>query len=108
MSLQSLRKRLEAISKEKQLRLDILQQDYLLSWLLVGIFEHPQLKSNLIFKGGTALKKGYFGNYRFSEDLDFSMIKPTPHLFEAVKQACKQAEIQMRELCTYSSFLEKI
>ena len=23
-----------------------------------------------MFKGGTALKKGYFGGYRFSEDLD--------------------------------------
>ena len=32
----------------------------------------PSLKENLIFKGGTALKKCYFGNYRFSEDLDLT------------------------------------
>jgi predicted nucleotidyltransferase component of viral defense system len=29
----------------------------------------------LCFKGGTALKKFYFPNYRFSEDLDFTLLK---------------------------------
>src|SRR5690606_14318292 len=36
--------------------------------------ENPVLKKALIFKGGTALKKCYFGNYRFSEDLDYTVI----------------------------------
>ena len=31
-----------------------------------------KLKETMIFKGGTALKKCYFGDYRFSQDLDFS------------------------------------
>ena len=31
-----------------------------------------ELRDTLVFKGGTALKKCYFGEYRFSEDLDFS------------------------------------
>ncbi len=30
----------------------------------------------LAFKGGTALKRCYFGDYRFSEDLDFTLTKP--------------------------------
>lgn len=30
----------------------------------------------LAFKGGTALRRCWFANYRFSEDLDFSLIKP--------------------------------
>ena len=68
-----LRKRLELAREKCGLRLGILQQDYILSWILVGLFEHPLLKSGLIFKGGTALKKCYFGEYRFSEDLDFSV-----------------------------------
>ncbi len=29
------------------------------------------LSENLVFKDGTALKECYFGDYRFSEDLDF-------------------------------------
>ncbi len=97
MSLKPLRKRLEEVSKKSSLRLDVVQQDYLLSWLLVGIFQHPQLKSNLIFKGGTALKKGYFGEYRFSEDLDFSVRGETSdNLLQYIAEACKNAETQMR------------
>ncbi|MBI3258030.1 MAG: nucleotidyl transferase AbiEii/AbiGii toxin family protein [Ignavibacteriae bacterium] len=99
MTLKPLRKRLEEVSKRTSLRLDIIQQDYLLSWLLIGIFQHPQLKSTLVFKGGTSLKKGYFGEYRFSEDLDFTMRGGTtpPNLLKLITEACKQAEEQMRE-----------
>ena len=68
MNLRPLRKRLDEISKKTNIRLDVIQQDYVLSWLLVGIFQHPQLKSTLVFKGGTALKKGYFGEYRYGYD----------------------------------------
>lgn len=98
MNLKPLRKRLEDVSKETSLRLDVVQQDYVLSWLLVGIFQQPGLKSTLIFKGGTALKKGYFGTYRFSEDLDFSVRGELPeNLLHCVSDACKNAEMQMRE-----------
>ena len=31
------------------------------------------MRERLVFKGGTALKRCYFGDYRFSEDLDFSL-----------------------------------
>ena len=47
------------------------EKDYVLSWVLYGISNHPQL-SEWFFKGGTALKKCYFETYRFSEDLDFT------------------------------------
>ena len=32
------------------------------------------LKDSLLFKGGTCIKKCYLGNYRFSEDLDFTAL----------------------------------
>jgi len=32
----------------------------------------------LVFKGGTALKRCYFGDYRFSEDLDFTLADDLP------------------------------
>lgn len=51
---------------------EVLERDYLLSWILAGISQVPSLRATLVFKGGTALKKCYFGDYRFSEDLDFS------------------------------------
>ncbi len=34
------------------------------------------LREPLVFKGGTALKRCYFGDYRFSEDLDFTLGEP--------------------------------
>jgi len=51
----------------------IMEKDYVLSALLFGISNSP-LASTLSFKGGTALKKIYFPNARFSEDLDFSVL----------------------------------
>jgi hypothetical protein len=44
----------------------------MLSWLLVAIAE-SDLRGKLAFKGGTALKRCYYPDYRFSEDLDFTL-----------------------------------
>ncbi|MGA2655378.1 MAG: nucleotidyl transferase AbiEii/AbiGii toxin family protein [Gammaproteobacteria bacterium] len=67
----------------KRVRWDIIEKDYALSYVLFGIAKQPQLSNTLIFKGGTALKKCYFGDYRFSEDLDFSTINaPKDQLLE--------------------------
>ena len=50
-----------------------IEKDYILSWILFGISKHEQLSKAIAFKGGTVLKKVYFENYRFSEDLDFTL-----------------------------------
>jgi len=49
--------------------LHILEQDYVESVLLKGIYHATDI---LVFKGGTCLRKAY-GLNRFSEDLDFSL-----------------------------------
>ena len=67
-----IRKRIEEARKEAGLSWEIIEKDYILSWVLAGIASNVKLQDKLIFKGGTALKKCYFGNYRFSEDLDFT------------------------------------
>jgi len=51
---------------------NVLERDYCLAWFLATLAE-SELKAMLGFKGGTALKRCYFGDYRFSEDLDFSL-----------------------------------
>lgn len=48
------------------------EKDYVIEWLLMGISCNNYLKGKLIFKGGTALRKIYYKNYRLSEDLDFT------------------------------------
>ncbi|MCX6777399.1 MAG: nucleotidyl transferase AbiEii/AbiGii toxin family protein [Candidatus Micrarchaeota archaeon] len=50
----------------------IVEKDYALSVVLLGISKSP-LAAKVVFKGGTALKKAYFPEARFSEDLDFSV-----------------------------------
>lgn len=77
---------------------NIIEKDYLLSWALYGISQIDDLRKSLIFKGGTCLKKCYFGDYRYSEDLDFSVVNPclTNEVFETyIKQACRIAEIEL-------------
>ena len=51
-----------------------IEKDYILSWILQGIAMHKDLSKAIIFKGGTVLKKVYFEDYRFSEDLDFTLL----------------------------------
>ncbi|TXD82808.1 nucleotidyl transferase AbiEii/AbiGii toxin family protein [Subsaximicrobium wynnwilliamsii] len=54
-----------------------IEKDYMLSWILQGIAQHSTLSKTIVFKGGTVLKKVYFKDYRFSEDLDFSLLDDT-------------------------------
>ena len=82
---------------------EVLERDYLLSWVLAGIAQVPVLRDTLVFKGGTALRKCYFGDYRFSEDLDFSARKEVPtgeELERLIGESCKAA---VRLLDEYAS-----
>jgi predicted nucleotidyltransferase component of viral defense system len=49
---------------------DTVDKDYVLGHFLATIFSY--YGDELVFKGGTCLRKCYFPNYRFSEDLDFT------------------------------------
>jgi predicted nucleotidyltransferase component of viral defense system len=47
-----------------------IERDYAQNWLLKYLY-HP----DIILKGGTGIRKVYIKNYRFSDDLDFSLAK---------------------------------
>ncbi len=64
-------------ARESGVRDQQIEKDYILSWILQGIAQHKQLSETLVFKGGTVLKKVYFKDYRFSEDLDFTLLENT-------------------------------
>lgn len=63
-------------AKEFGLSPNIVEKDYVLGWILSGISQKFELSENWLFKGGTCLKKCFFETYRFSEDLDFTLINP--------------------------------
>ena len=50
-----------------------IEKDYVLTWVLHAIANTP-LNGQMVFKGGTAIKKMYIPEYRFSEDLDFTLL----------------------------------
>ena len=60
------------------LREDVVEKDYVLGWFLWGIGADPQLHSTWVLKGGMCLKKCYIETYRFSEDLDFTVLENGP------------------------------
>ena len=92
--MRPLRTRLQEARRRLGIPWEVLERDYLLSWVLIGISEVPMLRDSLVFKGGTALRKCYFGDYRFSEDLDFSALEEVPSGIEMerlVNEACETA-----------------
>jgi len=68
--------KLEVLQLAKKLGLQnsTIEKDYVLGWVLMGIQNNPKTKESWIFKGGTCLKKCFFDEYRFSEDLDFTLV----------------------------------
>ena len=71
---------------------EVLERDYCLAWFLAAL---AQSDLRVGFKGGTALKRCYFGDYRFSEDLDFTLtatatldeLKAIEPVYAAVREA---------------------
>jgi uncharacterized protein len=86
--------RIREASKTRGVLQTVIERDYAQSFVLKSL----ATIDGLIFKGGTALKKVYFGDYRFSEDLDFSATHaPTGNaldqlIFQAIEQAQKDAQ----------------
>ena len=76
------KRELESLSAQWNVRLDVIEKDYALGWLLAGIAQHPELSKTWVFKGGTCLRKCYYETFRFSEDLDFTIVDGGPELPE--------------------------
>jgi predicted nucleotidyltransferase component of viral defense system len=80
-----------------------LEKDYALTWLLSGIYwEDSKLRDILIFKGGTAIRKIYFPEWRLSEDLDFTIMQEINP--SVLKQSFQEVflSINKRSNITYS------
>ena len=67
-------KELEHIAIQKNILKATIDKDWVLGHLLNAFYSFMINKKNFIFKGGTCLRKCYFEDYRFSEDLDFTLL----------------------------------
>jgi predicted nucleotidyltransferase component of viral defense system len=108
--MKPLRNRLEEARKRLGIPWEVLERDYVLSWLLAGVSRVDALRDTLVFKGGTALKKCFFGDYRFSEDLDFSGMGsfPTGDKMEAaIREVCEMATSLLDEYAPVEIVFER-
>jgi predicted nucleotidyltransferase component of viral defense system len=71
--------------------LPYIEKDYIMGWLLWGVFSDPFLQKTLILKGGNCLRKIYYPDTRFSDDLDFTSLKleDSSTLLARVNAMCK-------------------
>ncbi len=67
-------KEIEYIALQKDILKSTIDKDWVLGHLLNAFYSFEDIKNNFVFKGGTCLKKCYFQDYRFSEDLDFTLL----------------------------------
>ena len=88
----------------------VLEKDYALGYLSAGIAAVDALQEALVVKGGTALRKFYFRDYRFSEDLDFSTRPQAqlPMIDEAMEQAVKAMVRKLQEHGPFQVQMERL
>lgn len=94
---------LRRLAKQTGFDLATLEKDYALTWLLSGIYaKESKLMDVLIFKGGTAIRKVYFPEWRLSEDLDFTVAQKMEP--QNMKQDFEQVFQMLKESCITYSF----
>ena len=86
-----LQKEITTIAQAKGVAKSTIDKDWVLGHFLAAIYAIPEFRETLVFKGGTCLKKCYFPDYRFSEDLDFTSRRKDFEL--------KQEHMEL--ICTY-------
>ncbi len=92
--------RLQEARKRLGLPWEVLERDYVQSWILGGIGRVANLRDVLVLKGGTALRKCYFGDYRLSEDLDFTGLEGVPvgtGMEDTIEEVCSEATVLLEE-----------
>lgn len=67
-----------------------IERDYCQNWLLSTL--RP---INMAFKGGTCIRKVFIENYRFSDDLDFTLLEPIDA--GTLQEAVSDAVVTVRE-----------
>lgn len=89
---------LRKLASKYEIPLGTLEKDYALTNLLSVIANFPKL-NKIVFKGGTALNKIYFENFRFSEDLDFVCLEDVSNdLMNFVKNNMGNLDVVFTEI----------
>ena len=88
--------------------LSMIEQDLVISRVLVDLYNHPEIAEKLVFRGGTALNKIYINPpARYSEDINLGQIKPGEigSLMDAIRQCLSWLGEPKRKLTERSAKL---
>lgn len=82
------------IAHKNGIKTKTIDKDWVLGHFLNAFYSFEEVREKFIFKGGTCLRKCYFDDYRFSEDLDFTLLDnyfvvDVPFIRKIIKQAEK-------------------
>lgn len=81
--------RIVEIAEQLGMPANTVDKDYVIGHFLNELFNNDFAQGNFIFKGGTCLKKCYFGTYRFSEDIDITVRNAEFDMEESqIRQVC--------------------
>ena len=97
MTAKTLERRVRAEVMRAGVPREVVEKDYAIGYVLAGMYALPALRGRLIFKGGTALRKAYFPDYRFSEDLDFTALPGNDDLEPLIQEAVARSEKALQE-----------
>ena len=94
------------IARRKKMSVGLTDKEYVIEWLLKGIYE-SKIQDRLIFKGGTAIQKVYFPEtWRFSHDLDFTALYPGIGIETELKEIFNAIEERSSVKLKFKSFHE--
>lgn len=65
---------INTFSKKLKVPAETIEKDYIISWILYCLSRN-KIRNDFVFYGGTAIKRIYFEEHRFSEDIDLLSTK---------------------------------
>ena len=80
---------------------DQVEQDLLLARTIIAIYEHPLLKEELVFRGGTCLHQVHLSApLRYSEDLDFvrTTHRPIGPIIDALREVAQEIGLNVAQV----------
>lgn len=81
------------VSETQGVPLETIEKDYMISWILACISKSPLVK-DFVFYGGTAIRRVYFEDHRYSEDIDLNSTKgfETDFLIQTLSSCFQRAK----------------
>ena len=106
-------KEIVEIAARKQVPKTTIDKDWVLGHFLSAMFSFADVRDNFVFKGGTCLHKCFIKDYRFSEDLDFTLLDAgfdisKPFINKIMKKASEESGIQFHLADFYEQQSENI